>query len=122
MTTPTRDTRFSARTDADFSRAFVRWTDAARTQPLDLTGWSLRFVVKAAVGDAEDLIAVENDAIEREDEAGGRLRVLIDKAVLANAMPENANRIEAVFALQAEGPNGESEVWVAGPFVLARGL
>jgi hypothetical protein len=122
MSIPTRDTRFSARTDADFSRAFVRWTDVARTQALDLTGWSLRFVVKAALGDSEDLIAIEDGAIEREDAEAGRFRVLINKAVLAEALPDDLNRLDAVFALQAEGPDGESEVWVAGPFSLARGL
>jgi hypothetical protein len=106
----------------DFSRAFVRWIDVARTQPLDLTGWSLRFVVKAAASDAEDLIAIENGDIEREDIEAGRFRVMIDKTVLAEALPADVNRLDAVFALQAEGPDGESEVWVAGPFSLARGL
>ncbi|HRO02419.1 MAG TPA: hypothetical protein PLS69_02290 [Terricaulis sp.] len=122
MTIPARDTRRAARTDADFRWALRRWVDAAKTTPLDLAGWTLRFVVKSKASDADDLIAIEDGAIVRDDAAGGRFTVLIDKAALAGALPANMDRLSAVYALQAEGPADESEVWAAGPFELMRGL
>lgn len=120
MTIPSRDAPARARTDADFRKVYRRMID--KTTPLDLAGWTLRFVVKAKAADEDALIEIEDDAIVREDAADGRFVVLIDKTVLAAALPEGVDLLRAVYALHAEGAGDESEVWAAGPFVLMRGL
>ena len=122
MAIPTRETRFLARSDADFAFAFQRLAQASPPTPLDLAGWTLRFVVKARPTDADAALVAENAEIVRVDASAGRARVVIDRAVLAGALPAEALRCEWHAALQAQGPGGEDEVWAAGPFVLLRGL
>lgn len=119
MTIPLRDTRLQARTDADFTRRFARYADAAQTEPFDLSGWTLRFVVKRYANDEDDWIAVENASIARD---GHEFTVSIDRAVLLAALASTELRTVGEYALQASGPGGADEVWLAGKFELRRGL
>lgn len=120
MTIPKRETRFHARTDADFVRKFERYHDAAHTQPFDLTGWSLRFAVKTDALATTDLVAVENNAIVRTDVH--KFKVTIPADAFLNIFSAGQRRISAVYALQADGPAGEEQVWAAGAFDIERGL
>lgn len=118
-----KPTPLAARTDADFVQEFIRYEDDARTQPLDLGGWTFRFAVKAAALDDDALLEATSLAgVSIEDEPGGRLKVTFDKSVLLAAMPEATERLVGVYALQAAGPAGVDEVWAAGPFTLLLGV
>lgn len=120
---PKLPTPLAARTSADFVEKVVRWEDTIGGTPADITGWTLRFVVKAsALEETPVLEATIGDGIALTDPENGELVVTFDKAALIEAMPENVKRFEGVYELQAVSPAGVDEVWLEGQFVMLRGL
>ncbi len=116
---PSKAVHFAARSDADFKQEFLLWDDAAQTEPMDLDGWTFRFAVKRDELDEADLFAAEGEDITVADNS---VIAFIERETLADAMGDDEKRIEAVYALQATGPDDLDAVFAAGKFVLTRGL
>jgi len=108
-----------ARTDADFEQEFLFFDDEAQSQPMNLTGWTFRFVVKKNDLDASAWLVAEGASITV---SANSVKAFIEREVLAAAMPADQKRVDGVFALQATGPGDLDAVFVAGRFPLVRGL
>lgn len=122
---PEKPVTLPARTDADFDQEFAIYDDAAQTQPTDLTGWTFRFRVKeSALDDDGDALDVEGavSAGTGITVTDNKVRVQIDKLVLANFLAAGVLRLDAQWALQGSHSSGLDGCWAAGPFPLVRGL
>lgn len=118
---PAKPVTLEARTDADFSQEFVIYEDAAQTTPMDLTGWTFRFVAKRDELDPSTWFVIEGAGITVVA-AQGKVTAFADKAVLVTALGAEVKRFHGKWALQGTGPGGLDAVWAAGDFVLTRGL
>lgn len=122
---PEKPVTLLARTDADFDQEFGIYDDAEQQQATDLAGWSFRFRVKAsALDDDADALDVEGAVASGTGitVTANKVRVQIDKALLADLLPGGQLRLDAQWALQGSHSSGADGCWAAGPLSLARGL